>query len=240
MWFIRKISSFFSRSSFPEFEEFHKNLVSLRQSGGAVASSSTQAFGPSLDRFVQAQTGALKSSLETIISAGKSASDSIVQLHSATESVPIALSPFSDLGAELADKKKALEKANEDVVFAQEVLTFYQEALTKAEAKGVKEEIEKARATVDEGTQQLGRARKKEEEAQAEVERIQQLGSTQFFDTVVDELTNAVNAKLSELNALGGAANRILGAVDQIGDYEDKVIPILRARLEELEAPCVE
>jgi molybdopterin converting factor small subunit len=240
MQFFRRIGSYFSRPPFPEFDEFHKNLVSLRQNGSVISTNLGQTFGTPLENFIQQQTGEVKTNLEAIFSAGKSGSEAVTRLYLATENLPTNLSTFSALGKDLPQKKKDLQKAQEDVKYSEEILTAYQENHTKAVTKGSQVEIENAQKIVDEATQALGRARQHEESAQREIDESEQNDSGRFFETVTTELTAAVNEKLQELRALASTAETIIETASMIHDYEDKTIPLLRKKLEDLEAPLHE
>jgi chromosome segregation ATPase len=240
MQMIRKISSFFSGASFPEFDAFHRNLLSLREKGGSLAAASSQAFSEPHNLFVQSQFDDVKSKLETIFIAGKSASESIGSFYASTETLGTALSPLSLLGTELSIKKKELQKANDDVTFAEAITAHFQELVTKTEAAGVAKATDKAREELNDATQQLSRDRARVHSLQEEIHQLEQCDKIKVFETVVDNLNTAIDAKLQELEALSQAATRISEAAANIGNYEDKLIPILRARLEELERPCVE
>jgi hypothetical protein len=237
MFVIRKIASFFSQTPFPEFEAFHNSLATLHQLGSSAAAASASVFGPPLDAFIQSQTGAVKLALQSLHSSGRAACGAAAELRSSTEALLPGLSPLTGLGAEEREKKKALKKAEEEVALHLAILEAIQADLGKARARASQAEADLLTAEAGRTEEDLARARDAEAAARREAEEARTGGNRRFFDTVVDQLLGAADAQLKAAAAREAAANDILEAVARIEDYEDRAVPILRQKLEELESP---
>jgi hypothetical protein len=236
------IRKFFSKLiPFDDFLSFVGTIEELQTAGGGVVGPTSAAFDGPLDDFISDQAEVVREKLRRISAGAKSQSEAIVASLTATASLPERLNRIPERERRLSAEQDELIRARDHLVLAEALVDYRQDMSNRIQKAGDEEAKQRAAQRLQEARTMLAEARKRVEDLDARVQAESGASQSFFFDTLGDALLEVADAKLAELAVFEQTADEMLAVLQQhLPDYEERIVPVLRGKIEEYDRVVID
>lgn len=222
-----------------ELPELIAALEDANEAERKIASGIAEIFGVSLKQFADLQPKEISSVLKSIQEQGKEQSDIYRGLADALATLPADLQGLGAYEREIARNQLAVKSADESLKRSEAELAKQEHNLKAAEETG-SPDVAKFQAAV-------GAAKAKTETLKTQADKTREESNTEcdesrkrFVDALTTSLRAAAEKRIEACNKLIELSESMLAPLEDLGSFDDVVLPKLKQKLSDLEHEIVE
>lgn len=222
-----------------ELPELVAALQNANEAEKKMADGMSEIFGAALKQFADLQPKEIAAVLKSIQDQGKDQADICKALAEALSTLPSDLQGLSVYEREIARNQSAVKSADDNLKKSTLELEKQQQNLKAAEEKG-SPDVEKFQAAVE-------AAKCKNEALKTQADKTREQSSTdseesrkKFVDALATSLRAAAEKRMEACDKLIDLSESMLAPLEDLGSFEDSVIPKLKQKLSDLEHEIVD